>query len=166
MADDPIPANAELSATDLLKFEYGPSQFAPGAKARTARLLCPSCSVTHPYPGMGRSVRCACGIIMQNAMAGVFVWREADWASIRIIEIIAEQYGVAREAITPETGFFAELAGDDLDRLAVTLDIETEFGIAFDDADIEKFQSVGDVIDLTNQLLAAREASWPQAAVG
>ncbi len=64
----------------------------------------------------------------------------------RVKEIIAEQLGVEKEKITPESKFIEDLGADSLDVVELIMAFEEEFGIEIPDEDAEKIQTVGDVI--------------------
>lgn len=74
-----IPAHAEmLDECAALKFEKVPSRYVPGVLAITARVHCPGCAKVHAYPGLHKTLTCdGCGLSIQNAMRGLFVWRDA-----------------------------------------------------------------------------------------
>jgi acyl carrier protein len=64
----------------------------------------------------------------------------------RVIEIIAEQMGVPKEQVTPETSFVNDLHADSLDTVELVMELEENFDIAIPDEDAEKIQTVGDAI--------------------
>ena len=64
----------------------------------------------------------------------------------RVIDIVAEQLGVDREKIQPETSFVNDLGADSLDTVELVMALEEEFGSEIPDEQAEKLQSVGDVI--------------------
>jgi acyl carrier protein len=65
----------------------------------------------------------------------------------RVIEIVAEQLGVNKEQITPETSFVNDLGADSLDTVELVMELEEEFDINIPDDAAEKIQTVGQAID-------------------
>ena len=64
----------------------------------------------------------------------------------RVINIVAEQLGVDKEKVTPETSFVNDLGADSLDTVELVMELEEEFDINIPDEDAEKIQTVGDAI--------------------
>jgi acyl carrier protein len=62
----------------------------------------------------------------------------------KIKDIIAEQLGVKKEEIKPESSFIDDLGADSLDTVEVVMALEEEFGIEIPDEDAEKITTVGD----------------------
>lgn len=60
--------------------------------------------------------------------------------------IITEQLGVEEEAITPTTSF-EDLNADSLDIVELIMAFEEEFDLEIPDEDVEKIQTVGEVIE-------------------
>ncbi|MFH1901433.1 MAG: acyl carrier protein, partial [Candidatus Omnitrophota bacterium] len=67
-------------------------------------------------------------------------------AEEKIKEIIAEQLGVKKEEIKPESSFIDDLGADSLDTVEVVMALEEEFGIEIPDEDAEKITTVGEAI--------------------
>jgi acyl carrier protein len=65
----------------------------------------------------------------------------------RVIEIVAEQLGVDKEKIRPETHFVNDLGADSLDTVELVMELEEEFDIDIPDDAAEKIQTVGQAID-------------------
>ena len=65
----------------------------------------------------------------------------------RVKDIVADNLGVDREKITPETSFVNDLGADSLDTVELVMRFEEEFGIEIPDEDAEKIQSVRDAVD-------------------
>jgi acyl carrier protein len=76
------------------------------------------------------------------------VWRTVKVASVaeRVIDIVAEQLGVDKEKITPETSFVNDLGADSLDTVELVMELEEEFDINIPDDAAEKIQTVGQAI--------------------
>lgn len=69
----------------------------------------------------------------------------------KIRAIIAEQLGIAESSITMQTSLVDDLGADSLDIVSLIMAIEEEFGIEFDEADAEKFSTVGDAVDYISE---------------
>jgi len=69
----------------------------------------------------------------------------------RVIEIVAEQLGVDKEKITPETSFVNDLGADSLDTVELVMALEEEFEIEIPDEDAEKITTVHQAIDYINE---------------
>jgi len=82
------------------------------------------------------------------ASAHPYTWRTVTVASVaeRVIEIVAEQLGVDKEKITPETSFVNDLGADSLDTVELVMELEEEFDINIPDDAAEKIQTVGQAI--------------------
>ena len=69
----------------------------------------------------------------------------------RVIDIVADQLGVDKEKITPETSFVNDLGADSLDTVELIMAFEEEFKDEIKgeipESDAEKLQTVGQVID-------------------
>lgn len=82
----------------------------------------------------------------------------------RVIEMIAQQLGVNRDEIKRETNIFTDLNADSLDVVELLMELEEEFQIKIPDAEQEKFQTVGQAVDLIERLLqekAQQEVQQP-----
>ena len=64
----------------------------------------------------------------------------------RVIDIVAEQLGVDKEKITPETSFVNDLGADSLDTVELVMELEEEFDINIPDDAAEKIQTVGQAV--------------------
>jgi acyl carrier protein len=75
--------------------------------------------------------------------------RAIDVASIaeRVTDIVAEQLGVEKDKITPETSFVNDLGADSLDTVELVMELEEEFDINIPDDAAEKIQTVGQAIE-------------------
>ncbi|KAF0489042.1 acyl carrier protein [Gigaspora margarita] len=65
----------------------------------------------------------------------------------RVIDNIAEFFGVNKEQITPETTFLDDLGADEFDMSEFGVGLDEEFDITIPEDDLENFVSVKDVID-------------------
>ena len=64
----------------------------------------------------------------------------------KVIEIVAEQLGVDKEKIKPESNFVSDLGADSLDTVELVMELEEEFDISIPDDAAEKIQTVGEAI--------------------
>ncbi|MDP2924311.1 MAG: acyl carrier protein [Candidatus Omnitrophota bacterium] len=64
----------------------------------------------------------------------------------KVKEIIAEQLGVKKEEIKPESSFIDDLGADSLDTVEVVMALEEEFGIEIPDEEAEKITTVGEAV--------------------
>jgi acyl carrier protein len=64
----------------------------------------------------------------------------------RVIEIVSEQMGVAKDQINRETSFVNDLGADSLDTVELVMEFEEEFDITIPDEEAEKIQTVGQAI--------------------
>lgn len=64
----------------------------------------------------------------------------------QIKKIIVDQLGVDADAVTPDTTI-ENLGVDSLDLVETIMTVEDEFGITFDDGDVEGLKTVGDIAD-------------------
>lgn len=65
----------------------------------------------------------------------------------RVKDIVADNLGVDRDKITPETSFVNDLGADSLDTVELVMELEEEFDINIPDDAAEKIQTVGQAID-------------------
>jgi acyl carrier protein len=70
----------------------------------------------------------------------------------RVIEIVAEQLGVDREKVSPETSFVNDLGADSLDTVELVMELEEEFDINIPDDAAEKIQTVGQAVQYIESL--------------
>jgi acyl carrier protein len=73
----------------------------------------------------------------------------------KVTDIVAKKLGVEESQVTPEASFTKDLGADSLDTVEVMLELEKEFNIQIDEADQEKVQTVGDVVNYLNGKLNA-----------
>ena len=64
----------------------------------------------------------------------------------RVIHIVAEQLGVEKEKIKPESNFVNDLGADSLDTVELVMELEEEFDISIPDDAAEKIQTVGEAV--------------------
>jgi acyl carrier protein len=73
----------------------------------------------------------------------------------RVVNIVAEQLGVDKDKIKPESNFVNDLGADSLDTVELVMELEEEFDINIADDQAEKIQTVGEAIEHINSNSAA-----------
>ena len=71
--------------------------------------------------------------------------------SEKIKEILFEKLGCDREELTNEASLLNDLGADSLDVIEIIMEFEKEFGFQIPDADAEKLETVGQVIEYLNK---------------
>ena len=66
----------------------------------------------------------------------------------KVKSIIASKLGIDESEITPEKSLVNDLGADSLDVVELSMDLEREFNLKFEDSDTEKIQSVEDLYKL------------------
>ncbi len=69
----------------------------------------------------------------------------------RVAEIVADQLGVEKDKITPESHFVNDLGADSLDQVELVMELEEEFDLEIPDDAAEKLQTVGQAIEFIEQ---------------
>ena len=64
----------------------------------------------------------------------------------KVIGIVSEQLGVAKEEIKIESKFVDDLKADSLDVVELVMEFEDEFEITIPDDDYDKIKTVGDAV--------------------
>jgi acyl carrier protein len=64
----------------------------------------------------------------------------------RVTQMAADQVGVLPSEITPASHFQNDLGFDSLDVAEFVMELEEEFEIRVEDADVEKLLTIGDVV--------------------
>ena len=62
----------------------------------------------------------------------------------KIRDVIAEQMGIDKDSITPETSFQGDLNADSLDIFQIISELEDVFGMEFANEDADSIRTVGD----------------------
>ena len=73
----------------------------------------------------------------------------------KIMSMAAEQAGVALEQVTPATHFVNDLNFDSLDVVEFAMEVEDELGLSISDDQVEKLQTVEDVVNYVAGQLSA-----------
>ncbi|MBE6047473.1 MAG: acyl carrier protein [Clostridium sp.] len=69
----------------------------------------------------------------------------------RIKEIIADKLSIDVEQITMDSAFVEDLNADSLDIVELIMALEDELDLEIPDEDVEKFVTVGDVVNYVKQ---------------
>ena len=69
----------------------------------------------------------------------------------KIRSIIASKLGLDEDEITPDKNLTNDLGADSLDVVELSMEIEREFNLKFEDADTEKIQTVEDLYKLIEE---------------
>ena len=73
----------------------------------------------------------------------------------RVIEIVSEQMGVAKDQVTRDTSFVNDLGADSLDTVELVMAFEEEFSVEIPDDAAETIVTVGDAIRFLEKATAA-----------
>ena len=69
----------------------------------------------------------------------------------KVIEIVAEQMGADKDAITRNTRFVEDLNADSLDTVELVMEFEDEFETNIPDEEAEKILTVGNAIEFISK---------------
>jgi acyl carrier protein len=115
---------------------------------------CPVCGAeVHVEPSLeSRDAPCPnCGTLLWffPTSVGLRFHESKRIAPIRekVLQIICDNLGVNRAAITPASSFFDDIGADSLDTVEFVMALEKEFGVDIADEDTDKIKTVGDLID-------------------
>jgi len=65
----------------------------------------------------------------------------------KVKDIVADQLGINREEIKPESSFIDDLDADSLDIVELVMALEEEYDLEIPDAEAEKIVTVGDAVE-------------------
>ena len=66
----------------------------------------------------------------------------------KIASLMAEQLGVDKASIRPESEIIKDLGADSLDVVEMLLDLEKEYGVEISDEQAAELKTVGDIVKL------------------
>lgn len=66
----------------------------------------------------------------------------------RVTKVIAEQFGIPTDTVTPTASLRDDLGADSLDDIELVMALEDEFSIEIPDWDAQKCKTVQDMFDL------------------
>ena len=70
----------------------------------------------------------------------------------RVIQVAAQQFGVERESIKPETNLINDFGADSLDVTELTMELEEEFSVKIPDERAEKLLTIAQIVDYISTL--------------
>ncbi len=70
--------------------------------------------------------------------------------SEKVRKIVAEKLGVDITKVNENSSFIDDLGADSLDVVDLAMALEDEFGVKIEDDKLEKFVTVGDVVNYLN----------------
>lgn len=65
----------------------------------------------------------------------------------KVTDIIVKKLGVEESQVTETANFTKDLGADSLDTVELIMEFEKEFDVTIEDADAEKIQTVGNVLE-------------------
>lgn len=69
----------------------------------------------------------------------------------KVAELVAEQLGVDKKTITPESNIIEDLGADSLDVIEMLMTLEDEFGVTIPDDKIGQIKTVGQIVELIDK---------------
>lgn len=81
-------------------------------------------------------------------------------ASEIVTTILMFQLGCKRESITPDTNLEEDMGIDSLDCLEIVIQIENDYDLLIEDAELEQVKTVQDLITLVDKKQQEREAAF------
>ena len=70
----------------------------------------------------------------------------------RILELIAEQFGLNTDELTDDIDLRNDLNADSIDLVELVMSLEDEFGIEVNDEDLKNINTIGDIIEYAGEL--------------
>ena len=69
----------------------------------------------------------------------------------KVVSLVAEQLGIDKKTIKPESNIIEDLGADSLDVIEMLMTLEDEFGITIPDEKINQIKTVGQIVELIEQ---------------
>lgn len=69
----------------------------------------------------------------------------------KVVDLVAEQLGVDKKTIRPESNIIEDLGADSLDVIEMLMTLEDEFGITIPDEKINQIKTVGQIVELIEE---------------
>jgi len=69
----------------------------------------------------------------------------------KVVDLVAEQLGVDKKTIRPESNIIEDLGADSLDVIEMLMTLEDEFGITIPDDKINQIKTVGQIVELIEE---------------
>ena len=76
---------------------------------------------------------------------------EVDMIIDKVKDLVAEQLGVAKDAITAESNIVEDLGADSLDVIEILMTLEDEYGITIPDEKIGQVKTIGQIVELLEE---------------
>lgn len=70
----------------------------------------------------------------------------------RILELIAEQFGINTDELSDDIDLRNDLNADSIDLVELVMSLEDEFGIEVNDEDLKNINTIGDIIEYAGEL--------------
>lgn len=70
----------------------------------------------------------------------------------KIIEIIADQFGISTDELQEDTSFVDDLNADSIQLMELVMTLEEEFDTEIDEEDITSIETIGDVIEYIDNI--------------
>ena len=69
----------------------------------------------------------------------------------KVVDLVAEQLGVDKKIIRPESNIIEDLGADSLNVIEMLMTLEDEFGITIPDDKINQIKTVGQIVELIEE---------------
>ncbi len=76
---------------------------------------------------------------------------EVEMILEKVIELVAEQLGVTKESISPDSNIIEDLGADSLDVIEMLMTLEEEYGVTIPDDKIGQVKTIKQIVDLIEQ---------------
>lgn len=70
----------------------------------------------------------------------------------KVLELIADQFGVDQSELEEETSFVNDLNADSIQLMELIMSLEEEINVEIDEEDILSIETIGDVVDYIESL--------------
>jgi len=70
----------------------------------------------------------------------------------KVRDILAKQFDIDPETITPETDLIDDIGADSLDVVELIMSVEDEFGVSISDEEAENLRTVGKIVEFIESI--------------
>ena len=70
----------------------------------------------------------------------------------KVRDILAKQFDIDPESITPETDLIDDIGADSLDVVELIMSVEDEFGVSISDEEAENLRTVGKIVEFIESI--------------
>ena len=70
----------------------------------------------------------------------------------KVKELVAEQLGISKDEIKPESNILEDLGADSLDIIEMLMTLEEEYGITIPDDKIGQIKTIGQIVELIEEI--------------